>query len=71
MSELADRLARLAGTHKWLGAEMDAMGGVLRCERCKREMPMQGATGYLRKGWPECCGYTMTWVTARQLAENT
>lgn len=61
----AQRLARLAGLHDNLGAEMAGLGGVLRCDRCKREMPMRGAAGYLRSGWPECCGYTMTWVTAR------
>jgi hypothetical protein len=71
MSELANRLARLARMHEWIGADLDGMGGVLRCDRCKRERPMRGARNYLRKGWPECCGYTMTWVTARQLAETT
>lgn len=74
MSDTIDGLPRhlvqLAGVHDTLGAELDAMGGVLRCDRCGTEEPMKGAGAYLRSGWPRCCGYTMTWVTARQLAEE-
>ena len=51
-----------------IGQDLDARGGVLRCRRCKREQPMAGAHGHLRTGWPECCGETMEWLTARQLA---
>jgi hypothetical protein len=53
-----------------IGQDLDARGGLLRCHRCKREQPMRGAGGYLRDGWPECCGETMEWLTARQLAES-
>lgn len=63
------RLSGAFGLDDILGKNLDEIGGVLRCDRCKREMPMQGAARYMRQGWPECCGYTMLWVTARQLAE--
>lgn len=61
-------LRRLTGIHEALGKEMDEIGGVLRCRRCRRELPMQGAREYLRSGWPMCCGATMEWLTPRQLA---
>lgn len=35
---------------------------VVRCETCKREE--QVAFAYcLRKGWPKCCGHTMTLIS--------
>jgi hypothetical protein len=70
MDELATRLARLGGLHERLGKELDALGGVLRCHACKRERPMKGAGSHLRSGWPMCCGATMEWRTARQLASE-
>jgi hypothetical protein len=63
-----ERLKRIANVHDNIGLTLDELGGVLRCDRCKREQPLRGAGKYLRSGWPECCGYTMTWLTARQLA---
>jgi hypothetical protein len=61
-------LRRLTFIHDALGKELDALGGVLRCHGCKRELPMRGAREYLRSGWPMCCGATMEWLTPRQLA---
>jgi hypothetical protein len=71
MGETPRHFVPMVGLHDNLGAELDGMGGVLRCHRCKREQPMKGAGGYLRGGWPECCGETMEWLTARQLATET
>lgn len=45
-------------------------GGFLRCETCRRVAPIapEGGGTYFRMGWPKCCGYTMRWWTARQIA---
>jgi hypothetical protein len=56
------------GLHDRIGATLDSLGGVLRCGHCRSEHAMYQSRKYLRDGWPECCGFTMTWVTARQLA---
>lgn len=63
------------------GAEVSAlaetltkMGGVLRCSMCGKQNTLARhpfvIASYMRRGWPECCGYTMIWVTARQLASR-
>lgn len=38
----------------------------LRCEKCKAERAVQRkeVAGYFARGWPMCCGYTMTWDTS-------
>jgi len=41
-------------------------GGILRCITCGAEAPVEAR--YWHEGWPLHCGYTMMWVTARQLA---
>ncbi len=49
------------------------LGGRLMCEECGRVQPCsrRGAAGYLARGWPMCCGYTMTLVTASKEPEGT
>jgi hypothetical protein len=51
----------------------DAKGvvGILRCTVCGTEHPLGAIGNKLRDGWPKCHGYTMRWVTARQLAEES
>jgi hypothetical protein len=49
-------------------------GGILRCTECGEEHTLSSllAGKYLANGWPKHCGYTMRWVTDRELAaENT
>jgi len=66
--KLAD-LTRIADD---IGADIEALGGLLRCYDCSREIPLEpGDCGrYLRAGWPKCHGRTMEWVTERQLAKE-
>lgn len=42
-------------------------GGVLRCS-CGREEPPKDE--YFSIGWPKHCGYTMRWITARELKND-
>jgi hypothetical protein len=53
-----------------IASALSGFGGILRCTICKRERPLGDIGGKLRHGWPKCCGYTMTWVTQRQLDEE-
>lgn len=48
----------------------DAHGGFLRCETCRWVEPVKpsGGGSYFGTGWPKCCGHTMRWWTARQVA---
>lgn len=72
MNELR-RLAKVAtGLHGSIGADLDAFGGVHRCNECGYEILMKpgDAAYYLRHGWPRHCGQGMRWVTDRELAEE-
>lgn len=33
--------------------------GLVECNKCERQEKVNGAE-CLAKGWPKCCGYTMT-----------
>lgn len=56
--------------HDKIGADLQGFGGILRCMTCGHEQPLGSVGNKLANGWPKCCGYTMRWVTARQLAER-
>jgi hypothetical protein len=60
---MTDRLDRFTAS---LDAIVTDHAGVLRCLTCGREEPVDGR--YFSIGWPKCCGYTMRWITASQLA---
>lgn len=51
-----------------INAECSGIGGLLRCTVCLREEPL-GDVGARTTGggWPRCCGYTMRWLTQREL----
>jgi hypothetical protein len=74
MNEIKKILNRAATLHQKMGAGLHAMGGYLICapgcgER-RTLLPGQIAR-YLRHGWPEHCGRTMQWITAKQaIAEH-
>ena len=44
-------------------------GGLLRCNECGKQRKPRGLYKYFQKGWPMCHGYTMIFITAKQLAE--
>lgn len=66
VSGILGRVNRFKGA---ITEEYNALGGLLRCRQCGHEQALHdGDAGrYLFNGWPEHCGYTMTWVTQRQL----
>lgn len=73
MSEIPGIFKRAAGLVPAIAADLAASGGILRCTGdCKREQELDEGkiAGYLSKGWPECCGCAMTWVTQQQLDEE-
>lgn len=66
-----DRIAaalRLQKLPEVIGADLAVAGGILRCSGCGTEQPLGDVAHRLSHGWPKCCEYTMTWVTAKMLA---
>jgi hypothetical protein len=53
--------------HDVIGSELQEFGGLLRCTKCDRERTLGSVSHRLANGWPKCCGYTMRWMTQRQL----
>jgi hypothetical protein len=51
----------------FVGSELREFGGVLRCLHCGHEEPLGDVAHHLAHGWPRCCGYTMRWLTQREL----
>lgn len=53
-----------------IGSDLNSRGGYLKCEKCGRTRNLGDTAGYLRNGWPECHGFTMTWITQKQIDEK-
>lgn len=70
MADLPEIAKRAATVHAAIGADLQGFGGILRCRVCGAEQPLGDVGASLRHGWPKCCGYTMRWVTQRQLDEE-
>ena len=66
---LHSRSTLSARTKESLHQSVAIIGGVLRCEKCGAVEKLGDVVNriYGETGWPEHCGYTMTWVTGRQL----
>lgn len=56
-----------------IARDIAPLGGILRCTTCGQEEPLSEAQigRYLASGWPKHCGYTMRWVTAKELAAES
>lgn len=67
----AEIVKRATGLPAAIAADLTVFGGILRCESCHGERPLDDITGYLRTGWPQHCGKTMTWVTLKLLAAES
>lgn len=65
-------LTTTEGTAVNAAADLDALGGILRCSECgtRKTLSTGDIAGYLEHGWPVCHGFTMTWVTQRELDEG-
>lgn len=68
MTELPDAVKHALRFYDATAADLAAAGGILRCSTCGAARPVGDIASYLAHGWPECCGLTMTWVTAKLLA---
>jgi hypothetical protein len=64
----AETVKRATGLTGAIAADLSLFGGILRCEECGGERPLDDVAGYLSRGWPVHCGRTMTWVTLKLLA---
>jgi hypothetical protein len=74
MTELPEIMKPAADIHDAIAGDLSGFGGVLRCRgECGTDQPLSEGDigGYLRHGWPKCCGHGMRWVTQRQLDEES
>jgi hypothetical protein len=53
---------QLVGIHDSIAADAFPTGAMLRCNTCEDTLfaNEKSCAQYLRKGWPRCCGKTMT-----------
>lgn len=56
--------------HDKIGGDLQGFGGLLRCRECGNERALGNVGDKLANGWPKCCGYTMRWITRRELDEG-
>jgi hypothetical protein len=73
MPDLPEIVKRAQSVVPGIAADLFKMGGALRCTKeCGSGMKLseERIAKYLRYGWPKCCGYTMRWVTQRELDEE-
>lgn len=63
-----EKLLRVVAERDTAYEALNDFGGYLRCGTCGATQPLGNASERLtRAGWPKCCGYTMTWLTQRQI----
>jgi hypothetical protein len=62
-------LPDLSDIHAKIAADLPPLSH-LECDECsrRRELAPDDAARFLRCGWPECCGWTMTLVGAKEAA---
>lgn len=58
-------------TTKKVGADLQELGGYLKCTSCDHEQSLGDVPTKLAAGWPKHCGYTMTWITENMVPAPT
>lgn len=55
--------------YRAMATDVAPLGGLLRCTTCGAEhvLSENRIARFLASGWPQHCGYTMRWVTQREL----
>jgi hypothetical protein len=56
--------------HEAIAKDLTEFGGHLECTVCGHTQTLGNVSTKLSNGWPKHCGYTMTWITARQEKEQ-
>lgn len=46
-----------------IGDELQGFGGHLKCNTCRHTQELGNVGNKISNGWPQHCGYTMTWIT--------
>jgi hypothetical protein len=70
-ADLPEIVKRATGLSAAIAADLAVAGGILRCAGCGSEQPVGDIALHLSRGWPQCCGQVMTWVTLKLLAAET
>lgn len=55
---------------KKIASDLEKFGGILKCSKCHKELPLENVADKLKNGWTKCCGFTMTWLTDKQLKKE-
>lgn len=53
-----------------LAEELKNMGGYLKCEICDKTKSLGNVENKLCNGWDKCCGYTMRWITQKEINQH-
>ena len=53
--------------YKSLENDLNKFGGILKCDICGYEEPINNIGYQLQNGWKKCCGKTMRWITENEL----
>ena len=70
MDEMKRLIKQVQSVSPGMGSDLHAQfGGILRCSVCgyERTLTPMAISLYLSEGWPKHCGYTMRWVTQKEL----
>jgi hypothetical protein len=63
-------MSEITGLHKKIAAEVPKIArGMVWCRSCGRSERIDGA-GALARGWPKCCGFTMTIDAPEERADH-
>lgn len=68
VSDILKDLARLGSVHREAAKAMGGGSGAsVKCQKCGRKwgITLEDSARYLARGWPICCGETMTFVPGR------
>lgn len=63
-------MPNISSIHETIAGELMGFGGLLRCSVCGEKEHFGRIATNLRSGWPKHCGFTMSWVTEKQLQEE-
>lgn len=55
--------------HTKIADNLVGFGGHLECMECGHIQGLGAVAGHLAYGWPKHCGYTMRWITKKQLSQ--
>ena len=64
LKELNRAIKRAQGVHESIADDLYKQYKIVECTYCKSRRRISAAdiANFMRKGWPQCCGFTMTMI---------